>query len=55
MSQDRPLFKPYTSHKDALGTLLDLIQLQRLAGKMTLDEEELEAFREALKYHDRND
>lgn len=48
-------FKPYTSHKDALGTLLDLIQYRRLFDKsFKLSDEEFKVFSEALNYHDRN-
>jgi hypothetical protein len=45
-------FKPYQSHKDALGTMLDLIQFRRVGGSLKLSEEELEAFSSAVRLMD---
>lgn len=45
--------KPFKSHKEALGCMLDLVQYRRSLDGLKLTDEELLNFREATKYHDR--
>ena len=46
--------KPFRSHKEALGALLDLIQYRRVLNNLKLSEEEHIVFVQAVLFHDRN-
>ncbi len=50
-----PRTKPFRSHKEALGALLDLVQYRRVLDGLRLTQEELIVFVEAVRFHDRNE
>jgi len=47
--------KPFNSHKEALGAVLDLVQYRRVLDGLVLTEVERAVFVEAVRFHDRND